>query len=76
MSLVRTTVADSGPGIPEEMRDRIFDPFFTSKPRDKGTGLGLSVSRGIVADHGGKLTVDVDRGEWTRFHLDLPVDLL
>lgn len=71
---VRLTVEDHGSGIPEELRLRIFDPFFTTKARDKGTGLGLSISHGIVRDHGGALSVESEVGQWTRFHVDLPVD--
>ena len=71
---LRTTVADTGPGIPDEVRERMFDPFYTTKPKDKGTGLGLSISHGIVKDHGGEMTVESEVGEWTRFHVDLPVD--
>jgi len=71
---VRTTVEDHGPGIPEDLRERIFEPFFTTKPRDKGTGLGLSISHGIVKDHGGELRVESTVGEFTRFHIDLPLD--
>ena len=71
---IRTTVTDAGPGVSEDVRERMFDPFFTTKPRDKGTGLGLSISHGIVKDHGGELTVESQIGEWTRVHLDLPVD--
>jgi PAS domain S-box-containing protein len=70
---VRVTVEDHGTGIPVELRQRIFDPFFTTKDRTKGTGLGLSVSHGIVMDHGGRLSVESEVGQWTRFHLDLPV---
>jgi len=70
---IRTTVEDHGSGIPEDVRARIFEPFFTTKPRDKGTGLGLSISHGIVKDHGGALTVESEPGQWTRFHVDLPV---
>ena len=71
---LRLTVEDHGSGIPEAVRQRMFEPFFTTKPRDKGTGLGLSVSYGIVRDHHGEITVESEPGEWTRFHMDLPVD--
>ncbi len=71
---LRLTVADQGTGIPPEIQPRIFDPFFTSKPRDKGSGLGLSISHGIVKDHGGVLHFETEPGIGTQFHLDLPVD--
>jgi PAS domain S-box-containing protein len=73
-SYIRTTVEDTGPGIPLEIRERIFDPFFTNKPKEKGTGLGLSISYGIVKSHHGKLLVESELGQYTRFHMDLPVD--
>ena len=71
---VRTTVEDKGTGVPEEVIARMFDPFYTTKPREKGTGLGLSISHGIVEEHGGKLSVESKEGEWSRFHMDLPVN--
>ncbi len=71
---LRTIVEDYGPGIPVEIRERIFDPFYTTKPRDKGTGLGLSVSHGIIKEHGGALSVESKMGRYTRFYMDLPVD--
>ena len=70
---IRTTVTDSGIGIPEDVRERMFEPFFTTKPRHEGTGLGLSISHGIVKDHGGEFTMESKVGEWTRFHMDLPI---
>jgi PAS domain S-box-containing protein len=71
---IRITVEDHGIGIPAENTERIFDPFFTTKERTEGTGLGLSISHGIVQDHHGELRVESKPGEYTRFHLELPVD--
>jgi PAS domain S-box-containing protein len=71
--MLRFTVEDHGPGIPEEVRTRIFDPFFTTKRKDKGTGLGLSISHAIVTEHHGQLSIESMPGEWTRFHMDLPI---
>ena len=64
-------VSDSGPGISPALRERVFEPFFTTKPVGKGTGLGLSVSHGIVAEHGGRLELDVGAPH-TRFVVSLP----
>jgi PAS domain S-box-containing protein len=71
---VRTTIEDHGCGIPAEVRERMFDPFYTTKPRDKGTGLGLSISHGLVKDHHGEISVESQPGEYTRVYLDLPVN--
>ena len=71
---IRTTVEDKGAGISPKVAERIMDPFFTTKGRDKGTGLGLSVSHGIVKDHHGELNFESEKGRFTRFHMDLPVD--
>jgi signal transduction histidine kinase len=65
------TITDSGNGIPVEIRDRILQPFFTTKGVGKGTGLGLSISNGIVESHGGKLTIDHNYPH-TRFVISLP----
>jgi C4-dicarboxylate-specific signal transduction histidine kinase len=68
---VHIAVEDSGPGIPAELRERMFQPFFTTKPVGQGTGLGLSISHGIVQQHGGSLVLD-ERNPHTRFVVSLP----
>jgi signal transduction histidine kinase/CheY-like chemotaxis protein len=69
---VRMSVADTGTGIPEEIRDRVFDPFFSSKPVGEGTGMGLSTAHGIIASHGGAIALESELGEGTTFHVYLP----
>lgn len=69
---VVVSVSDSGPGVPLPIRDRIMEPFFTTKPVGKGTGLGLSISRSIAAGHGGELTLG-ERNGHTCFSLTLPL---
>jgi PAS domain S-box-containing protein len=66
------SVTDSGPGVPLELRPRIMEPFFTTKPVGKGTGLGLSLSKNIAEEHGGRLEYREDDGR-TRFSLVLPM---
>jgi PAS domain S-box-containing protein len=65
-------VRDTGVGIAPEVLDKIFQPFFTTKPEDKGTGLGLPVAREIVKSYGGNLSVDSKLGAGTTFRFDLP----
>ncbi len=67
-------VSDTGPGIPEELKDKIFDIFFTTKPAGKGTGLGLSISQNIVNLHGGSLGFESTPGKGTTFVIDLPLE--
>ncbi|RMG97281.1 MAG: GHKL domain-containing protein [Deltaproteobacteria bacterium] len=68
---VALRVEDNGPGVPEHLRERIFEPFFTSKSMDEGTGIGLAVVREIVRDHGG--TVEIRRVDgWTVFEVVIP----
>jgi two-component system NtrC family sensor kinase len=68
---ISITFADSGPGIPEKDRERIFDPFYTTK--EHGTGLGLAISYGIVEQHGGTIGVESHIGKGTTFTVQLPV---
>jgi PAS domain S-box-containing protein len=68
---VEFAVIDSGPGVPPEVRARIMEPFFTTKPLGKGTGLGLSLSKAIVEEHGGELTLG-EREQHTCFSFLLP----
>jgi len=70
---VEIWVRDNGIGIPPEHRDKLFQPFFTTKPTGEGTGLGLSISYEIVAQqHGGTITVDSEVGDFTEFTVRLP----
>jgi signal transduction histidine kinase len=69
---VRVEIADTGPGIPSELRHLIFDPFFTTKEVGKGTGLGLAISATIVEKHQGTITVESEEGQGARFIIVLP----
>lgn len=71
---VRITVEDHGNGIPDGIQEKIFEPFFSTKPKEVGTGLGLSISFGIVKDHHGTIEIDSKEGSYTKFILELPVD--
>ncbi|HSF88468.1 MAG TPA: ATP-binding protein, partial [Saprospiraceae bacterium] len=69
---VEISVSDNGPGIPAHILDKIFQPFFTTKPTGEGTGLGLSLSYDIIKAHGGELKVETTEGEGTTFTITLP----
>ncbi len=69
---VGASVQDTGVGIPREVREKVFDPFFSTKPEGKGTGLGLAVSYGIIEAHKGNLTVESKDGEGATFRVELP----
>lgn len=72
-NFVEISVGDTGSGIPPEIMDRIFDPFFTSKEVGKGTGMGLAIIHGITKKSGGFVTCRSSVGEGTIFHVYLPV---
>ncbi|MFD0797964.1 ATP-binding protein [Maribacter chungangensis] len=69
---VEVAIRDNGNGVPDRVRDKIFQPFFTTKPSGEGTGLGLSLSYDIVKTHGGELRLDTKQGEGTTFTISLP----
>jgi two-component system NtrC family sensor kinase len=68
---VEIKVKDNGNGIPQKVLDKIFQPFFTTKPTGQGTGLGLSLSYDIVKAHGGELKVETKEGEGAEFIIQL-----
>jgi signal transduction histidine kinase len=70
---VLITVSDNGNGIPQKIVDKIFQPFFTTKPTGQGTGLGLSLSYDIVKAHGGEIKVESQERKGTEFIIQLPV---
>jgi ligand-binding sensor domain-containing protein/signal transduction histidine kinase len=70
---IEINVRDNGNGIPQKLIDKIFQPFFTTKPTGQGTGLGLSLSYDIVKAHGGEIKVDAQEGEPTEFVIQLPI---
>jgi two-component system sensor histidine kinase HydH len=67
---VRLDVADTGQGLTDEERDRLFTPYYTTKQH--GTGLGLAIVQSVVADHGGRVWVDSAPGRGSTFHIELP----
>jgi len=71
-TFVRVRVIDNGEGIPADVVEQVFDPFFTSKPREKGTGLGLSIVHGVVASHNGTVNLRSTLEAGTEFEISLP----
>ena len=71
-SYVKIALSDTGTGIPKNLRENIFQPFFTTKGQDKGTGLGLATTRNIVCDHGGFIELESTEGVGTTFEIYLP----
>jgi len=71
---IRISVEDHGTGITPEVRQKIFEPFYSTKPKDRGTGLGLAISHGIVSDHHGYFEIDSEPGRYSTVSVVLPVD--
>lgn len=71
---VRLEVRDTGPGIPDEVAEGLFSPFFTTRSTDGGTGLGLAVVRGLVEEHRGTVRVESEPGQGSRFIVELPAE--
>jgi signal transduction histidine kinase len=70
---VEIRIRDNGTGIPPEVKEKMFNPFFTTKPAGEGTGLGLSISHDIIVkQHGGSIDVDTKPGAYTEFRIVLP----
>ncbi len=70
---IELSVKDNGIGIPQNALDKIFQPFFTTKPTGQGTGLGLSLSYDIIKAHGGEIKVETEEGEFAEFIIQLPI---
>ena len=71
---VEVRIKDNGMGIPADIVDKIFNPFFTTKPPDQGTGLGLAMSSDIVRGHGGSIRVESEPGQFTEMIIELPLE--
>jgi two-component system NtrC family sensor kinase len=70
---VEIRIRDNGTGIPLEVKEKMFNPFFTTKPAGEGTGLGLSICHDIIVkQHGGSIEVDTEPGEFTEIRVILP----
>ncbi len=70
---VRISFADDGPGIPQDILERVFDPFFTTREVGRGVGLGLSICYGIVTEHGGRIWAESEEGKGTTIIIELPL---
>jgi len=70
---VEVRIKDNGKGMPPEVIDKIFNPFFTTKPTDRGTGLGLAISNDIIRKHGGSINVESEAGQYTEMRVDIPL---
>ncbi|MEG3978922.1 ATP-binding protein, partial [Microcoleus sp. herbarium8] len=75
IKFLKVAIADNGPGIPDSVKDQIFNPFFTTKPVGQGTGLGLAISYKIVVDgHGGSIKISKPAGGGTEFLIKIPIN--
>ena len=71
---IEIRVSDNGPGIPDNIKDKIFQPFFTTKPTGQGTGLGLSLSYDIITKgHGGSIEMNSSKDQGTEFIIKIPI---
>ena len=70
---VEVRIRDNGDGIPPDIIEKIFNPFFTTKPTNQGTGLGLAICSDIVRQHGGAISVDSEPGQFTEMIIELPI---
>ena len=73
--VVSISIGDTGPGIPPEKMDKIFEPFYTTKPPGQGTGLGLHSVRALVEEYGGQVLIQSTVGQGTTFHLEFPLSI-
>ena len=73
VTFVQLSVGDSGAGMTQQVKDKIFDPYFSNKGVGKGTGMGLSIVHGIIKSYGGFITLSSESGKGTVFHVFLPV---
>jgi signal transduction histidine kinase len=74
-SEVEIAISDDGPGIPDSVRGKIYDPFFTTKPQGVGTGLGLWITYNVVQEHQGRIDLETEVGRGTTFRITLPARL-
>jgi signal transduction histidine kinase len=73
MAKIEIRIRDNGNGIPQDIREKIFNPFFTTKPTGQGTGLGLSISHDIIVqEHRGEIRVETEEGKFAEFVVRLP----
>ena len=71
---IKINIRDTGQGIPESIKEKIFDPFYTTKGVGKGTGLGLSISQSIIEKHNGSINVTSETGKGTVFTISIPIE--